>query len=117
MDGRRLEDVAQLAGVGQAARSRSGRRPRLRFMTMAPRAVALRVDAEHGAAVLEQDGRRMAQVLAGLAVDDDLPRRVRRQVHGRDREAARDFGRRHRFLGAGGGTDKDAPRGRADQQH
>ena len=48
-----------------------------------PAAVALGVDGDHRPAVLEQGGRGVAEVLAGLAIDDDLALLLTRKIHQR----------------------------------
>jgi hypothetical protein len=64
--------------------------------------VALWIDGDDRLAVFEEHGRRVAQVLPGFAVDDDLTLSFSGQVDERDGVAARNISGPRRFLGTGG---------------
>ena len=76
-------EVAQFSGVGR--RSDQVRPPSvLRFMTIGAPAVPLGIDGDDRLAVFEQDGGRVAEVLARLAIHDHLPMLLVGQVDQRD---------------------------------
>ena len=54
-----------------------------------PATVALGIDADHGLVVLEEHRGRVAEVLAFVPVDHNLPLRVRGEVDGRNRVPSR----------------------------